>query len=112
MDVEYRKIESDDETKYSTFYLNSKAEKIFDKSDIDGVFKSIYIMIIRNIQNFFGKRLGWIIDSVIDHTISINKYNSSAGCGYIKLPKELNHPKKIWLIFKKLMMINDLHDFY
>ena len=46
LDVEYRKIESDDETKYSTFYLNSKAEKIFDKGDIDGVFKSIYIMII------------------------------------------------------------------
>ena len=45
-------------------------------------------------QNFFGKRLGWIIDSVIDHTISINTYNSSAGCGYIKLPKELNHLKK------------------
>ena len=39
------------------------------------------------------KASGWI-DSVIDHTISISKYNPLAGSSYIKLPKELDHPRK------------------
>ena len=33
-------------------------------------------------------------DSVTDDTISILKYNSLAGSSYIKLPKELDHPRK------------------
>ena len=41
-----------------------------------------------------GKDSGWIIDSVIDHTISISKYNPLAGNSYINLPKELDHPRK------------------
>ena len=36
----------------------------------------------------------WIIDSVIDHTISISKYNPLAERSYIRLPKELDHPNK------------------
>ena len=35
-----------------------------------------------------------MIDSVIDHSISISKYNSLAGSSYIKLPNELDHPRK------------------
>ena len=34
------------------------------------------------------------MDSVIDHTISVSKYNPLAGSSYIKLPKELDHPRK------------------
>ena len=37
---------------------------------------------------------GLLIDSFINHTISISKYNSLAGSSYIKLPKELNHPRE------------------
>ena len=33
-------------------------------------------------------------DSVIHHTISVWKYNPLAGSSYIKLPKELGHPRK------------------
>ena len=40
------------------------------------------------------KSLDWIIDSVIDHTINISKYKSVAGSSYIRLPKELDHPRK------------------
>ena len=36
----------------------------------------------------------WSIDSVVDHTINISKYNPLAGSSYIKLPKELNYPRK------------------
>ena len=44
--LELKKIESDDETKYSISYLNSKAEIIINESNIDGVFESIYVTII------------------------------------------------------------------
>ena len=47
-----------------------------------------------NTQRSLGKCSGWIIDSVIDHNISISKYNPLAGSSCIKLPKELDHPRK------------------
>ena len=34
------------------------------------------------------------MDSVIDHTTSISKHNPLARNSYIKLPKELDHPRK------------------
>ena len=83
----FKKIESEDKTKCNT-------EIIINESDIDDVFQSIYTIIISNIQKSLGKGSGWIIDSVIDHTISISKYNPLAGSSYIKLPKELDHPRK------------------
>ena len=64
------------------------------KSDIDDVLQSIYTTVISSTQKSLGKGLGWIIDSVIDHTISISKYNPLAGSSYIKLPKELDHLRK------------------
>ena len=58
------------------------------------MFESIYTTNITNIQISLGKGSGWIIDSVIDHTISISKSNPLVGSSYIKLPKEINHPRK------------------
>ena len=58
------------------------------------MFKSVDTTVIPNIQKSLGKGSGWIIDSVIDHTITISNYNPLAGSSYIKLPKELNHPRK------------------
>ena len=93
--IVFKKIESEDKTKYDSFYSNSKAEIVINESDIDDVFQSsIYTTIITNIQKSLGKGSGWIIDSVIDHTISISKYTPLAGHSYIKLPKELDHPRK------------------
>ena len=54
--LEFKKAESDDQTKYCTFYLNSQVEEIINEIDIDDVFESIYIMIISNIQKYLGKR--------------------------------------------------------
>ena len=71
-----------------------KAEIIINESDIDYVFQSVYTKIMPNIQKSLGKGSGWIIDSVIDHNISISKYNTLAGSSYIALTKELNHPEK------------------
>ena len=79
---------------YETFYSNSKAEIIINQSDIDDMFKSIYITGMSSIQKSLGKDAGYIIDSVIDHNISISKYNPSTGSSYIKVPKKLDHPRK------------------
>ena len=49
-----------------------------------------------------------IIDSVIDQNINISKYNALGSSSYVKLSKELNHPKKVSLKFKILMIINAL----
>ena len=43
------------------------------------------------------KGSGWILDSVMDGDINIPKYNHLAGSRHIKLPRELDHPRK-WLI--------------
>ena len=53
----------------NTFYLSSQAEAIINESDIDDIFESICLM-ISNIQKSLGKGLGWIIDSIVDHTIT------------------------------------------
>ena len=74
--------------------MNSRAEAIISKSDNDDVFESVYSTIISNIQKNQGKDSSWIIDSVIDYSINISKYNPVAGTSYTKLPKELNHPQK------------------
>ena len=58
------------------------------------MFQSIYTTIITHTQKSLGKVSGWIIDLIIDHTICISKYNPLAGSSYIKLPKELDHPRK------------------
>ena len=58
------------------------------------MFQSIYTTIISKIQKSLGKGSAWIIDSVIDHTISISKYNPLSGSSYIKLLKELGQPRK------------------
>ena len=71
------RIEREDKTKCDNFYSSSKAI-IINKSDIDDVFQSIYTTTIKSIQKSLGTGSGWIIDSVIDHTISISKYNPLA----------------------------------
>ena len=71
--LEIKKIESDDETTFSTCYLPSNAETIINGSDIDDVLESIYIEIVSNIQKSHGRGSSWIIDSVVDYTINISK---------------------------------------
>ena len=51
--------------------------------------------IMSNVQKLsLGKASGWVINSVIDHNVSILKYNPLADSNYIKLPKELDHSSK------------------
>ena len=57
--LEFSTIENDDETKYSTFYSNSKAETTVNESNtsIADIFESIYITVISNIRKFVAKGL-------------------------------------------------------
>ena len=89
----FTKIESRGKTKYDNFYSSSKVEIIINESEIDDVFQSIYTYIITNIEKYLGKGSGWITDSANNHTISISKYDPLAGSSYIKLLKELDHPR-------------------
>ena len=47
--LEFRKIQSDDKTQYSTFYSHSKSETIVNESDIDDVLESVYTTVISKI---------------------------------------------------------------
>ena len=76
-------MEKNDNTKYSIFYTNLKAEIIINESGIDDVFKSICSTIISNTQKSLRRGSGWVTDSVIDRNIN--------GSSYSKLSKELDH---------------------
>ena len=90
----FKKKESEDKSKYDAFYSNSIAEIIINESNINEVFQSIYTITLSNIQKSLGKGSRWIIHSINDHTISISKYNPLDGSSYIRLPKELDCPRK------------------
>ena len=47
-----------------------------------------------NTQKYLGQDSDWITDSVIDHNLDISKHNHLPGSSYIKLPRELDYPKK------------------
>ena len=64
------------------------------------MFKPIYNAIIAKIQKSLRKSSSWIIDSAIDHTISVSKYNPLAGSNFIKLPKELDHSREGLIVFQ------------
>ena len=99
-----KKIESEDETKYDTFYSNSDTDIIINESDNDDVFESVYTTLKSNAQKHLGKGSGWIIDLVIDQNINISNYNLLAGGSYIELPKELDHQRK------RLISIQNIDD--
>ena len=49
---------------------------------------------MNNIQKVLGNGSSCIIDLVIKHNIYVSNWNPLAGTSYMKLPKELDHPKK------------------
>ena len=88
----FEKLESEDKTKFDTFYLNSKAETIINESDIYDVFQSIYTKIISNIQKSLGKaQAGLTIQSL---TIILVFQSIILSKKHLKLPKELDHPRR------------------
>ena len=67
---------------------------ILNEGEIDDLLEPIYTTIISNKQKSLEKGSVWIIDLVIEHNISNQKHNPLAGISYIKLPEELDYPRK------------------
>ena len=67
--LDFKKMQNDDKILCSTFYSHSKAETIFNESDIDDVLELIYSTVLSNIQKYLEQGSCWIIDSVKDHNI-------------------------------------------
>ena len=74
-------------------YSHSKAEAIVNQSDNDDVFESIYTKLYQTYKNIQEKvQAELLIQSY--NIIYISKYNPLANSSYIKLLKELDHPRK------------------
>ena len=71
----------------TTLVLVFKKIESKDKTKCDNMLTNLFYNYIKHTKTI-GKGSGWIIDSVIDHTISTSKYDPLAGSGYIKLPKD------------------------
>ena len=68
----FKKIESNDKTKYDTFYSNSKPEIFINENDNDDVFKSIYTTIYIKHTKIFMKRFRldfWFSCKIIDSVL-------------------------------------------
>ena len=57
----FKKIKTDDKTRYSTFYLHSTAETIINEINIDDVFESIYTTVISDIPKYLEKVLAGLL---------------------------------------------------
>ena len=69
----FKETESKDKTKFDNFYLSLEAEVVINQSTLIMCFNRLFY--ISNIRKSVEKGSDWIIDSVIDHTNSISKYN-------------------------------------
>ena len=99
--VLFLELKSDDATKYSNFYSNSKAETIIYKSDIDDQsIKLIWYDCIKHKKNIFEKvRAGLLIESAI--TLLIFQITTSyLGADTSNYQKNQIIQNWVWLIFK------------
>ena len=87
---EFKKLEVDDERKYSTFYLPF-IQPMINESNNGNVFESIYGKFISSIQKSLAKGLSWIIDSVVKQTTNFLTFNPLSVCSYTKLLKVLDN---------------------
>ena len=78
----------------TSFSQTQKQKHVLMKMTLMMHLNQFILQLYQNIQKALGKGSGWSIDSFIDRDINILKYNSLAGRGYTKLPKELGHPRK------------------
>ena len=84
------------EQNMTLFILTQKQKQLLIKAMLTMNLDLLILQLCQKYKKLLGIGLGWITDSVIDQNIYILKCNSSAGSSYIKLPKELDHPKKVF----------------
>ena len=82
---------SDNETKYSTIYLNSKTKTIINKRHhLNESFEKI----LNSLDIWINKSTGWSIDEIQGSYINTSNYEPLSGSSYIPLPKVLNNSMK------------------
>ena len=82
---------SDNETKYSTIYLNSKTKTIINKRHhLNESFEEISNLL----DIWINKSTGWSIDEIQGSYINTSNYEPQSGSRYIPLPKVLNNSMK------------------
>ena len=83
-----------DETEYKTAYFNSKPQETTNNMMVVEALKLSKDQILNIIAQWISKSSGWTVESVDDHFLNIVEYTPLNGSSYIKLPSELNNPKK------------------
>ena len=66
------------------FILTQKQKPLLMKATLMMYLNRSIVRVIPNVQKSFGKILCCIIDSVVDHTITISKYSPLTGSTYQK----------------------------
>ena len=94
-----------DETEYKTAYFNSKPQETTNNMMVVEALKLSKDQILNIIAKWISQSSGWTIESVDNHYLNIVQYQPLKGSSYIKLPSELNNPKK-GLINLKTMIMN------
>ena len=85
--LKLNKTINNDETKYSTFYSNSKAEINIHNTDTNSILKSIYCTIMTKIRKYQTEGSSSTIDLVTEQNITISKCQSLSDSSYIISPK-------------------------
>ena len=75
------------------FIQARKAEMVINENDTDDVVELIYTTIISKTGTSLGKGSDQNVCSVIDHKISISKYNLLAESSYVEFRKEFIHKR-------------------
>ena len=77
-----------------TAYFNSKPQEITNNVMVVEALKLSKDQILNIIVQWISEGSGWTVESVDDHFLNIVEYTPLNGSSYIKLPSELNNPKK------------------
>ena len=85
---------SKDETIYKTLPFFSKPQTIINDTEILEALQSAKDQILNIIAKWISEGSGWTMESVDNNYLNIVEYKPMKGSSYIKLPSELDNPKK------------------
>ena len=86
-----KKYKLNEEIEFAPVYFNSVTKLVINnKFKLEKFFEKILYRLDTGINN----GSGWIIESIESQYINISTYKPLLGSSYIKLPTELDHPRK------------------
>ena len=86
------KVKNNGEIEYSPVYFNSLTKTVIgsNKFRLNQAFQEI----IYRLDNWISHGSGWAVEEIYNQYLNISSYLPLSGSTYIKLPDELNSPKK------------------